>query len=130
MFDHLSIAVVDFEKAKAFYDAVLATLGIERVLTFPDCAGYGHGETAYFWIHPLNESSDLASFSSLDGHIAFAAESNQHVQDFYHRALALGAIDNGQPGLRPHYQEDYYAAFVIDPDGYRLEAVHRSRTAA
>jgi catechol 2,3-dioxygenase-like lactoylglutathione lyase family enzyme len=128
MFDHLSIAVVDFEKAQVFYDAILAALGMKRVLTLSDCVGYGRHEDAYFWIHPLSENSKPVAFLPLDGHIAFTADSNQQVQDFYRHALALGAADNGQPGLREHYQEDYYAAFVIDPDGYRLEAVHRRRT--
>ena len=116
MIDHLSISVSDMTKARAFYDAVLATISAKRVMNVDDYAsGYGTDRKPVFWIG--------ADKPALNGHIAFAAPSRAIVDAFYKAAIAAGAKDNGAPGLRPHYHENYYGAFVIDPDGNRLEAV-------
>ncbi len=125
MIDHLSLTVADIEKAVAFYDAVLATLGAERLMSFDRgdirVRGYGRDGKPSFWI-----ASGTSEGTTLAGHVAFAAPDRASVDAFYHAAMAAGATDNGAPGLRPHYHESYYGAFVVDPDGHRLEAVcHR-----
>jgi len=119
MLDHVSIGVRDFPRARAFYDAVFATLGAKAHHTGEDYAGYGR-EVPVYWVHvtpspvPPNMGSGL--------HFCFHAETRAQVDAFYQAALAHGGTDNGPPGLRPNYGPDYYAAFAIDPDGYRIEA--------
>lgn len=116
MIDHLSISVSDIAKGRAFYDAVLAAVRGKRVMDIDDHAsGYGTDWRPVFWIG--------AGGPALNGHIAFAAPDRASVDAFYKAAIAAGAKDNGAPGLRPHYHPSYYGAFVIDPDGNRLEAV-------
>jgi catechol 2,3-dioxygenase-like lactoylglutathione lyase family enzyme len=126
MIDHLSTSVADIDEARAFYDAVLATLGAPRLLSFDRddvrISGYGQGGKPSFWI--AERQGEPAA--PMPGHVAFAAPDRGAVEAFHRAALAAGATDNGTPGLRPHYHPDYYASFVIDPDGHRLEAVcHR-----
>ena len=121
MIDHVSISVADLDSAYAFYDAVLPTLGYGRVRTRPDHAGYGPPERPVFWIN----RAEPAEGGAASGHLAFMAPDRAAVDAFHRAALAAGAADNGAPGLRA-YHADYYAAFVIDPDGNRIEAVcHR-----
>lgn len=115
MIDHLSISVPDMGKARVFYDAALAPLGAKRVMDFDHACGYGIGTKPTFWIG--------AGAPALAGHIAFSAANRVTVDAFYGAAIGAGAADNGPPGLRPQYHPNYYAAFVIDPDGNRLEAV-------
>ena len=124
MIDHLSLGVRDLAKSRAFYDAALAPLGYRRSFDRDDISGYGlpvpHplGEQALaFWI---GEESQGAA---LNGHVCFHATKRSAVDAFYKAALAAGARDNGAPGLRPQYHASYYAAFVVDPNGHRLEAV-------
>jgi catechol 2,3-dioxygenase-like lactoylglutathione lyase family enzyme len=123
MLDHLSIAVSDIEKARTFYDAILATLGGQRLMNMdrPEVriSGYGRDGHPCFWIAAMPDTAAVA----LPGHVAFAAPDRSAVDAFHGAALAAGASDNGAPGLRPHYHPNYYASFVIDPDGNRLEAV-------
>ena len=130
MIDHLSLDVTDLQRSCAFYDAALKPLGYERSAEQPDSFAYGPprakedptiGSHAYvFWIG-LEPKAKPAN-----GHIAFIAPSRAAVDAFYAAALAAGGRDNGKPGLRPEYHATYYAAFVIDPDGHRIEAVtHR-----
>jgi catechol 2,3-dioxygenase-like lactoylglutathione lyase family enzyme len=122
MIDHLSITVANIEKSRIFYDVALAALGATRIMNMdrPEVriSGYGRGGKPSFWIAETAEGGD-----ALAGHVAFAAPDRGTVDDFYQAAIAAGASDNGAPGLRPHYHPDYYASFVIDPDGNRLEAV-------
>ena len=121
MIDHVSIAVADLAKAYAFYDAVLPTLGYARVRTRPDHAGYGLPDRPVFWIN----RAESARAPDGGAHVAFVAGDRPAVDAFHRAALAAGGVDNGTPGLRA-YHADYYAAFVIDPDGNRIEAVcHR-----
>lgn len=124
MLDHVSFAVADLARSRAFYDKALAPLGIS-VLAEETSAetgvfgfGYGSGGRAYFWI---------GTGRPLQGplHVAFAAPDRKTVNAFYSAALAAGGIDNGAPGLRPHYHPDYYGAFVLSPDGHNIEAVCR-----
>ena len=123
LIDHISLGVVDLERAMAFYDSVLEPLGGSRLLTRPGNAGYGTAgrPKPRFWIRLRG---DAASPFQPEMHVAFQAPDRAAVDAFYARALRLGATDNGKPGLRPRYHENFYAAYVIDPDGHRLEAVH------
>jgi catechol 2,3-dioxygenase-like lactoylglutathione lyase family enzyme len=122
--DHIGFGVGDYETSKAFYSAALAPLGCKLIGDEPQ---------------PLNPQFRSASFgeewaearffigsegrTSPPVHIAFRAESRAAVDAFYAAAMAAGGRDNGPPGLRPHYQPTYYAAFVLDPDGHNIEAV-------
>ncbi len=132
MIDHLSLPVADIDRSRRFYDAALEPLGARRAMDMeePDYLasgwGQGSGEPA-FWVGSAKPGQPAAAPVPPDGfHIAFHAASRGAVDAFHCAALAAGGTDNGPPGLRPHYHEHYYAAFVIDPDGYRLEAVcHR-----
>lgn len=118
---HLSFGVADLERAVAFYDGVLATLGYVRVWSDVEAAGYGEaGGTDKL---ALFARSDLASPPGPGFHLAFTAPSRAAVDAFHAAAIRLGGGDHGAPGARPHYGPTYYAAFVTDPDGYKLEAV-------
>jgi len=119
MLDHVSLGVSDFEQSKKFYDAALRPLGIERLYAEgPTAAGYGANRKAFFWIGQRDASQT-------GSHVAFVAEDRETVDRFYQAALAAGGRDNGPPGLRPNYHEDYYGAFVLDLDGHNIEAVCR-----
>jgi catechol 2,3-dioxygenase-like lactoylglutathione lyase family enzyme len=127
MIDHIGFAVSDYERSKAFYAKALAPLGYSLIREvsgednpskFP-AAGFGTGGKPDFWIggeggleHPL--------------HVAIAVEDRAMVDAFHRAALAAGGKDHGAPGLRPHYHANYYAAFVLDPDGHNVEAVCHS----
>lgn len=120
MLHHISLGVRDLERAGAFYDATLAALGYRRVLEDDTAIGYG-----------LVDDEDLLCLKLRDDahapgagfHLAFAASTRAQVDDFYAAALTSGGTGNGEAGLRPDYGDHYYAAFVIDPDGHRIEAV-------
>ncbi|SIQ29942.1 MULTISPECIES: VOC family protein [Acidiphilium] len=116
MLDHVTIGVTDIESSKRFYDHALRPLSIERLHTDPEFAGYGANEIAVFWI-------GLRDRLQSGTHIAFAAANRAMVNEFYRSALTAGGRDNGGPGLRPHYHDHYYGAFVLDPDGHNIEAV-------
>jgi catechol 2,3-dioxygenase-like lactoylglutathione lyase family enzyme len=122
MIEHVSIGVVDLERAREFYDRVMPTLGYARVYTVD--GGYGYGaapDHPVFWINlPLDESRTVAACNG--SHVAFAAPSRAAVDEFHRTALAAGATDIGAPGLRD-YTPTYYAAFVLDADGHAIEAV-------
>ncbi|MBV9260254.1 MAG: VOC family protein [Pseudolabrys sp.] len=117
MIDHVSVAVRDLAAAMRFYDAVLATLGYRRLETREKTAGYGK-KYPDFWIN-LRSAVTIS-----DGaHICFRARGTDIVDAFHAAALnAVGASD-GAPGLRPQHGQGYYAAFIRDPDGNRIEAV-------
>ena len=125
MLGHLSFGVSDLLRSIAFYDAALAPLGLVRVWTSAAAAGYGPhggGDLLALKQHPR------AAPPGPRFHLAFNAPSRAAVDAFYTAALAAGGSDNGAPGLRPHYGPTYYGAFVIDPDGYPLEAVCKGDT--
>jgi len=122
MLGHLSFGVSDLARSTRFYDAVMAALGFRRVWTKASGVGYG--------LEP--DKDKLALFARAEAsppgpgfHLAFDAADRQAVDRFHAAALASGGTCDGPPGLRPQYGERYYAAFVIDPDGYRLEAAHQ-----
>jgi catechol 2,3-dioxygenase-like lactoylglutathione lyase family enzyme len=133
MIDHLSLPVSDYARSRAFYDKVLGTLGHKVAMEITDAptfigAGYGDASKPEpaFWIGASRTPG--APPVTPDGqHIAFKAPSRAAVDAFHHAALGAGGKDNGAPGLRPNYHPHYYAAFVLDPDGHRIEAVcHRA----
>lgn len=116
MIDHVTANVTDIEAAKAFYGQALAPLGYTLQMEFPGAAGFGSPEgIPDFWIGSSPERGAT--------HVAFSAKDRATVDAFYEAALAAGGKDNGAPGLRPHYHETYYAAYVHDSDGNNLEAV-------
>jgi catechol 2,3-dioxygenase-like lactoylglutathione lyase family enzyme len=116
MIDHTGIAVSDFGKSKTFYRAALAPLGYAALMEFEDAAGFGVAPKPDFWI-------GQGKLSGSPSHVAFRAATRSEVDAFYRAAIAAGGRDNGTPGLRPHYHENYYGAFVLDPDGHNIEAV-------
>lgn len=124
MIDHMGIAVSDIEASKAFYTAALAPLGISlNMSATPDqtesggtALGFGKDGGAFFWIAD-NERVGEGT------HVAFEADDQVAVDAFYEAAIKAGGKDNGPPGPRPNYGPNYYAAFVLDPDGFNIEAV-------
>jgi catechol 2,3-dioxygenase-like lactoylglutathione lyase family enzyme len=123
--DHCSIGVGDLARSQRFYDTVLNTLGYKRLYNSDEWLGYGATKSV-FWLGAMS-STIPADVPGL--HFCFAAKNRSAVDEFYDRALKAGGSDNGPPGHRPEYGSDYYAAFVIDPDGYRIEAYCRSKPA-
>ncbi len=119
MIDHLSIGVRDVARAKRFYDAALAPLGYRCLSAGESSLGYGDGAVA-LWIGAAERPVPPDDKSGL--HVCFAAPTRRSVDAFHAAALAQGGKDNGKPGLRRDYGDSYYAAFAIDPDGYRIEA--------
>lgn len=123
--DHLSIGVRDIEAAKRFYDAVLEPLGLKRLYDGHDFAAYGRNDEEDFNIHQGGDGW----CPDPKIHIAFKASSQNAVEEFYRRGVAAGGADDGAPALREEYAEDYFAAFLKDPDGQRIEAVcHMKQT--
>ena len=121
MLDHVSIGVRDIAKAKVFYDAALRPLGLACLSA--DEASLGCGEKAVgLWITLAERPVADDPKSGL--HFCFTAPNRQSVAAFQKAAIAAGGRDNGKPGVRKDYGPDYYAAYVFDPDGYRLEACH------
>ena len=119
MINHVSIGVRDVARSKRFYDAALAALGYACLSQSPDALGYG-GKAVALWIGATDQPVPADARSGL--HFCFDAPSRKGVDAFHAAALGAGGSDHGKPGVRANYGSDYYAAFVIDPDGYRLEA--------
>jgi catechol 2,3-dioxygenase-like lactoylglutathione lyase family enzyme len=116
MFDHVGLEVSDVAASKAFYDGALEPLGISVVMDWEgEAFGYGLADKPAFWIYERGKVGAPV-------HVAFAASDRGTVDEFYGAALAAGGRDNGEPGLRPYHQ-NYYGAFVLDPDGNNVEAV-------
>ncbi|WP_210324219.1 VOC family protein [Azorhizobium oxalatiphilum] len=124
MINHIEFPVGDAEWSRQFYDAVLAPLGLSLVISIDPSrtahggARHGFGKNGYpsLWIHQENGAK-------LPIHIAFTADDRATVDAFHAAALASGGTDNGAPGIRERYHENYYAAYVLDPDGNNIEAV-------
>jgi catechol 2,3-dioxygenase-like lactoylglutathione lyase family enzyme len=119
MLDHVSIGVRDVARAKRFYDAALAPLGYRCLSEGEGSLGYGR-EAVQFWIGASEAPVPPDMRSGL--HFCFSAPTRASVDAFHAAALEAGGRDNGKPGLRADYGENYYAAFVVDPEGYRIEA--------
>jgi catechol 2,3-dioxygenase-like lactoylglutathione lyase family enzyme len=139
MLDHISIRVSDYERSKQFYAAALSPLGYILLMESSSGAGFRKEFIPDFWIkqgepglsiHVASANDDRppsgSVFSGCGGtavHVAFASDDRATVDAFYRAALAAGGFDNGAPELRPEYHPNYYSAFVLDPDGYNIEAV-------
>lgn len=121
MVHHMSFAVADLSRSAGFYDATLSPLGYVRVWSAEKAVGYGlpGGDDKF----AIKLSPGGVAVPGEGFHVAFAAPSREAVAAFYKAALEHGGKDNGGTGLHPEYGSDYYAAFVFDPDGYRIEAV-------
>ena len=119
MLDHVSIGVRDMSRTKRFYDAALAPLGYTCLSEGETSLGYGR-DAVMFWISSTERPVPPDERSGL--HFCFAAPTRQSVDAFHAAALEAGGRDHGGPGLRADYGANYYAAFAIDPDGYRIEA--------
>ena len=115
MIDHISLQVSDIEKAKEFYEKVLAEIGLSIKSDFGSSVGFGRDDSSNeLWLVEGNPNNF---------HLAFRVDSEEEVNNFYNKALELGAKDNGAPGIREHYAPNYYAAFFHDLDGNNIEAV-------
>ena len=119
LFDHVRIKVRDLQRCRAFYTAVMGSLGYGVVLEADSAIGFGENSHDMF---EISETAVTAAISTAT-HIAFNANSEDAVRLFHAVALEHGATDNGAPGLRRQYGEGYFAAFVIDLNGHNLEAV-------
>ncbi|MGQ3299528.1 VOC family protein [Reyranella sp.] len=119
MFDHVSLGVADIARTRKFYDAALKPLGYTRLSDGETSLGYGDKDVG-LWIGKSARPVKADSDSGL--HFCLVAQNREAVDAFYASALAAGGADNGKPGVRADYSPTYYAAFVIDPDGYRIEA--------
>ena len=124
MLNHVSIGVRDIAATKRFDDAALKPLGYKCLSSGGDSLGYG-AESVAFWISATDKPVAANPKSGL--HFCFVAPTRKSVDGFHAAALASGGEDNGKPGLRTDYGEGYYAAFAVDPDGYRLEAYCQER---
>ncbi len=123
MIDHIGYAVSDLKRSLAFYKAALAPLGITLLMEVSkemsggyEGAGFGSENKPYFWIGTGKAVKGTT-------HVAFLAKDRKAVAAFYEAAIKAGGRDNGLPGIRPHYHEHYFGAFVLDPDGHNVEAV-------
>lgn len=120
MFSHVTAGTNDIERARAFYDAVLGTLGYVRRWNFPASSGYAAKDDTrpqYWILKPFDENPARAGNGAMPG---FLAPDRAAVDAFYRAALAHGGRDEGPPGLRPHYHPHYYGAYIRDPDGNKL----------
>jgi catechol 2,3-dioxygenase-like lactoylglutathione lyase family enzyme len=122
MIDHTGVKVSDPKKSRAFYEKALGALGYKVLMDIPTehtgglvVFGMGVPPKADFWVAEGKPMEKL--------HIAFRAKNHAEVNAFYKAALEAGGKDNGAPGPRPHYHENYYGGFVLDPDGHNIEAV-------
>ena len=120
MIDHVSVGVSNLERSARFYGLALAPLGLVRLVTRPATVGFGKSYPE-FWINLRAEMARVEPGSGV--HICLRAKSSGEVDAFHAAALKAGGRSDGAPGLRPHDRVRYYAAFVIDPDGNRIEAV-------
>ena len=118
MIDHVSVAVRDIVAAARFYDMLLATIGVVRLETRPTSVGFGK-KYPEFWINVRDATMTISN----GAHICFRALTMDMVNAFHATAIAAGGTSDGVPGLRPQHGEGYYAAFIRDPDGNRIEAV-------
>ena len=122
MISHISLGISNIERSTLFYDAVMGAIGIERVWTHPKGLGYGPSKDQ----EKLNLFVKEGKLPAGPGfHLAFAAPDRNSVDRFHSAAIKCGGMDEGKPGLRPRYSETYYAAFVRDPDGHKLEVVYQ-----
>jgi catechol 2,3-dioxygenase-like lactoylglutathione lyase family enzyme len=120
--DHVAIGVSDLARSREFYIRALIPLGFAEIGPWSDDA-----RDVAFGLEDANDFAISTAYPSAAVHVAFAADRREQVDAFYAAALAAGGRDNGPPGLRPEYSGEYYGAFVLDPDGNNVEAVHHGR---
>lgn len=116
MFDHVGFGVTNLAESKSFFLKALGPLGVDVCMEGQYGVGLGRKQKPSLWLHATTQVPAPL-------HLAFAADDHEQVDAFHRAALAAGGKDNGPPGLRPHYHHNYYAAFVIGPDGHNVEAV-------
>ena len=116
---HVSIGTNDYEKARAFYDAVMPSIGAKVLMEHPFAAAYGR-KFPEFWVAAPHDGKPASVGNGF--HIGFIADNKEQVQAFYDAAIAAGAVCDGPPGPRPLYGEPYYGCFVRDPEGHKIEA--------
>jgi catechol 2,3-dioxygenase-like lactoylglutathione lyase family enzyme len=128
MLDHIFVSVSDLDLSISFYEKALAPLGIRHAVDYdgangppghPDLKGFGRDGRVFFWLRHGGTAPGAV-------HVGFVAKSEAEVKAFYTAALSAGATDNGEPGFRLYYDPRYYAANVLDPDGYSIEVVYKS----
>ena len=124
MFSHLTLGTNDVAATRRFYDAALGPLGLAVVYGDEAVAAYGRGQQAAPWIWIMPPFDGQPATVGNGSHIAFLAPDQAAVEAFHASGLAAGGRDEGEPGPRPHYAEDYFAAYLRDPDGNKLQAVH------
>ena len=123
MIAHVSIGVNNIDRSKHFYDTALEPLGYRCLRAARSVVGYGYGrDSIAFWVIQAERPVPADEKSGL--HFCFTAPDAAAVDTFHAAAIAAGGHDNGVPGLRPIYGPDYYAAFIMDPDGFRIEAYY------
>lgn len=120
MVSHVSVGVSDYARSIAFYDAVLATIGAKRMLDEGFAVAYGK-RFPEFWVQRPHDGGSPGVGNGT--HFGFHAGSRDAVHAFHAAALAAGGTDDGAPGKRPHYGEEYYGCFIRDPDGHKIEAM-------
>lgn len=120
MLDHVSVGVADLERAARFYEAALAPLGLTKLIVRRATVGFGKGYPE-FWVNLRPGMKRVSPDSGM--HICLRAKTTNEVEAFYAAALGAGGTDDGPPAVRPHDRVKYFAAFVADPDGNRIEAV-------
>jgi len=120
MIDHVSVGVSDLDRAARFYEKALTPLGLARLVTRPAMIGFGKAYPE-LWINLRAGMTRVPAESGV--HICLRARTTAEVDAFHAAALGAGGVSDGEPGLRPHDRVRYYAAFVLDPDGNRIEAV-------
>jgi catechol 2,3-dioxygenase-like lactoylglutathione lyase family enzyme len=117
---HVSIGTDQFDRAIAFYDAIMPTLGGQRLATYPGAVAYGK-RYPEFWLHtPIDGAPATVGNGT---HVGFLADTQAAVHAFYAAALAAGGVDDGPPGGRSDYGAAYYGCFIRDPDGHKIEAM-------
>jgi len=129
MLDHVSLGIRDIDHSRRFYDAVLRPLGLVRIVDFGEGrdSDYGAAPGAVGVEFTITREAEVRT-PTPGAHVCFRAPDRAAVDAFYAAALASGGRDDGTPGLRPQYHADYYGAFVLDPDGHRIEAVCHAPT--
>jgi len=133
MIDHISFSVKNFDESLKFYDETLNVLGAKRLMNFETddyrVAGYGTEGRPFLWISVETAPNEEEFVGKARGfHAAFSASSIEEVKSWYQKCLELGGTDNGKPGPRPHYHPGYFGAFIIDPNGWRIEAAFHGFT--
>jgi catechol 2,3-dioxygenase-like lactoylglutathione lyase family enzyme len=130
MLDHVSLGVTDLARSRRFYDAVLRPLGLVRIVNFGNERGSDYGSAPGSTGVEFTITVERVVAPSVGMHLCFRARDRHAVEEFHRLALGNGGRDDGAPGLRPQYHASYYGAFVVDPDGHRIEAVCHAPDAA